>query len=77
MTKITNGVLLLQFFNTGLLILIVNADLADVSPLLAKFFYGGYYDYSPTWYENVGNTLLHTMFLNAFMPLVFELSEIM
>ena len=31
MTKITNGVLLVLFFNTGILMLIVNANLSEVS----------------------------------------------
>ena len=54
MTKITNGVLLVLFFNTGILITIVNANLTEVSPGLGTIFNGVYYDYSPTWYAKIG-----------------------
>ena len=75
MTKITNGVLLVLFFNTGILMLIVNANLSEVSGTLGHIFDGQYYDYSPTWYAKIGNTLVHTMLLNAFMPIIFEALE--
>lgn len=75
MTKITNGVLLVLFFNTGILMLIVNANLSEVSNYLGQIFDGQYYDYSPTWYSKPGNTLVHTMLLNAFMPFIFEALE--
>ena len=76
MTKITNGVLLVLFFNTGMLLNLVNANLSDVSPMLGSIFNGAYYDYSPAWYAKVGNTLVHTMLLNAFMPIIFESLQI-
>ena len=72
MTKITNGVLLVLFFNTGMLLVLVNANLGDVSEELGSLFNGVYYDYSPSWYAKIGNTLVHTMALNAFMPIIFE-----
>ena len=55
MTRITNGVFIVLFFNTGLLLLMANANLADVSGWLSGFFNGSYYDYSPAWYQKVGN----------------------
>ena len=72
MTKITNGVFLLQFFNTAILLILVNANLSDVSSFLGNIFDGTFYDYSPQWYATVGNTLIETMLLNAFMPPIFE-----
>ena len=52
MTKICNGVLLVVFLNTGVLILIVNANLseAQVIPLLGRILHGRYDDYSPSWF---------------------------
>ena len=72
MQKITNGVFLVLFFNTGLLILLVNANLSEMSSLLGSIFNGVYYDYSPDWYVKIGYTLVQTMLVNAFMPIIFE-----
>ena len=54
MTKITNGVFLVLFFNTGMLITLINANLSEVSNPLSTIFNGVYYDYSPTWYSKIG-----------------------
>lgn len=72
MTKITNGVFIALFFNTAILLLLTNANLSDVSGALGKLFKGTFYDYQPRWYATVGNTLVNTMILNAFMPPVYE-----
>lgn len=40
--------------------------------MVGTVFQGVYYDYSPRWYSRVGNTLVHTMLVNAFMPIIFE-----
>ena len=77
MTKITNGVFLVLFFNTGMLITLINANLSEVSTPLGTIFNGVYYDYSPTWYSKIGQTLVHTMLLNAFMPIILEAEEIL
>jgi len=50
-----------QFLNTGILILLINAKLDKIS-----FWQGKFRDISPLWYENVGSTLLATMFINIF-----------
>ena len=72
MTKIINGVFIVLFFNTAILLLLVNANLSDVSGLLGRVFDGRFYDYSPQWYVTVGDQLVQTMLLNAFMPPIFE-----
>ena len=79
MTKITNGVFLALFFNTGILLLLVYANLSEVSLGLfglAKIFQGPYPDYTSDWYKIVGGTLVSTMLLNAFMPPVYEFQAI-
>ena len=58
MTKITNGVFIVLFFNTGILLTLVNANLSDISSVLGNFSYGTFYDYSTRWYATVGNTLV-------------------
>eukprot|EP00354_Favella_ehrenbergii_P005353 CAMPEP_0170455478 /NCGR_PEP_ID=MMETSP0123-20130129/3432_1 /TAXON_ID=182087 /ORGANISM="Favella ehrenbergii, Strain Fehren 1" /LENGTH=116 /DNA_ID=CAMNT_0010718635 /DNA_START=417 /DNA_END=766 /DNA_ORIENTATION=- len=45
MTKITNAVYYVLFFNSGLLLLLTDANLSDVSPTLGVIFQGSYYDY--------------------------------
>ena len=72
MTRIINGVFIVLFFNTGILLLLVNANLNDVSSLLGNLFDGRFYDYSPQWYVTVGDKLVQTMLLNAFMPPIYE-----
>jgi hypothetical protein len=72
MTRIINGVFIVLFFNTGVLLLLVNANLSDISGLLGKIFDGRFFDYSPQWYVSVGDKLVQTMLLNAFMPPIFE-----
>ena len=49
------------FFNTGVLFLLTNANLSDVSPRLGSILQSTYYDYSPRWYAMVGATLVQTM----------------
>ena len=72
MTKITNGVFIGLFFNTGILLTLSNSNLSDVSDPLAMIFNKTFYDYSPEWYATVGSTLVSTMLLNAFMPPGYE-----
>ena len=74
MTKITNGVFIGLFFNTGILLTLSNSNLSDVSDPLALIFDKTFYDYSPEWYATVGSTLVSTMLLNAYMPPVYEFS---
>lgn len=50
MSRITNGVFVALFFNTGILLLLTNANVADVSDWLSGVFSGQFYDYSPNWY---------------------------
>ncbi len=76
MARITNGVFIVLFFNTGLLITLANANLSDVSTWLGSIFDGTHYDYSPNWHSKVGYLLVQTMVLNAFYPPIFEVIEI-
>jgi len=44
---ITNGVFVTQFFNTAILLLMVNANVAEVGLPLASIFAGPFYDFTP------------------------------
>lgn len=68
LTSITNGVFIAQFFNTGILLTLVNANLNEQLPAaLGVFFQGKYYDYDQLWYQEVGTKIVQTMFINAFV----------
>lgn len=57
--SITNGVFYALFFNTGILITLVNANMTEHQPkFLTKYVRGLYYDYSPEWYQNVGEKIV-------------------
>ena len=73
MTRITNGVFIALFFNTGILLVLSEANLSDVSDIASVIFDDTFYDYSPQWYATIGKTLVTTMLINAFMPPIFEL----
>lgn len=48
LSSITNGVFFAQFFNTGILLLLVNGNLTEHPPyFLTKYFRGPFYDYMP------------------------------
>ena len=72
LTKITNGVFAAQFFNTAILILLVYANLEEVSPRLGNILDGQFRDYEPRWYTIVGNNIVQTMALTAIMPAITE-----
>lgn len=72
MTKIVNGVFLVLFFNTGIILVLVQANLSDVSNGLSNVFDGPFYDYSPKWYASVGATIVSKMLLASLMPPIYE-----
>jgi hypothetical protein len=48
LSSITNGVFIAQFFNTGILLLLVNANLSEHPGIpLSSYARGPFYDYSP------------------------------
>ena len=67
-----NGVFILLFFNTGIIVTLVQANLSDVSTGLSNVFDGPFYDYSPQWYNVVGNTIVLKMAIAALMPPIYE-----
>lgn len=73
MTNITNGVFIALFFNTAILLLLVQANLEEINPgFLGEIFKGSFKDYTPKWYALVGETLVSTMALNSIMPPIYE-----
>ena len=72
LTKITNGVFLAQFFNTALVLLLVEANFSETFTFAAGAFNGAYPDYVPSWYEVTGDTFVQTMLINAFFPVIMQ-----
>jgi len=60
-----------QFFNTGFIILLVNANLTEHEPVeFTKLIKGPFYDYMPQWYIDVGMKIVLTMTINMIMPII-------
>lgn len=68
---ITNGIFIVQFFNTALLLLLVNANLDEQSGLFSLVFSGAVPDFNSWWFSDIGNTLVGAMMFNVYWP-VFE-----
>lgn len=70
-SSITNGVFYAQFFNTGFLLLLVNANATEHNPeFITKYMKGPYHDYMPDWYLDVGLKITQAMVINSIMPYV-------
>lgn len=55
----TNCVFYGQFMNTGVMLLLVNANLQEHDPqVITSYFHGPFYDYMPQWYAEVGQKIL-------------------
>lgn len=71
LASITNGVFLAQFFNTGFLLTLVNANMEEFNWFPAKYITAGqYHDYMPAWYADVGQKITQTLLIQAIMPYI-------
>jgi hypothetical protein len=79
LASITNGVFIAQFFNTGILLTLVNANMSEHDPkfLTALVSSGRFYDYMPLWYHVVGNKIVKAMIINSIMPYVTVATSLM
>ena len=78
MTKITNGIFVAQFFNTGLIYLLVTANFGDTIPFLAGVFSGPNLDYDSSWYSTTGYLLIQTMLINmVLLPIMQVVNDLM
>lgn len=67
---ITNGVFIVQFFNTAFLLLMVNANMSEQGSFLGIFSRAkGYPDFNSQWFSNIGATLIGAMMFNVYWPL--------
>ena len=61
-------ILIMQFINIAVVILIVNINLFENGLLGFPVFAGDYDDLNSDWYAQVGKTISFTLFLNIFTP---------
>lgn len=67
----TNGVFIAQFFNTGFVLTLVNANMTEHEPKwITRFIANKFYDYVPAWYTHVGFLIVKTMLINSIMPYI-------
>ena len=68
---ITNGVFIVQFFNTALLLLMVNANLAEQGSFFSIFSRSvGMPDFNTQWFNDIGTTLVGAMLFNVYWPVI-------
>lgn len=69
----------LSFFNTALLILIVNCNFSESeNPVLRRFLsIGAYTDFNTKWYAKMGPVLFFTFILNILVPIKLKLIQAM
>lgn len=58
-----------QFFNTGVIVLLVNSNLFNFLNLIGN---SGFADFERQWYNRVGGALIITLFIQAFSPHVVQ-----
>ena len=67
------AVFAIQFINTDLIVLLMNADLSQIWPnshLENTFYQGLYGDFTLNWYKNIGKLLVDTMIFNIYWPVL-------
>jgi len=63
-------IFIMQFINTAIILVLVNADFVAVSNALPNFplFTGKYTDLNAGWYVDVGSLIIFSLILNVFIP---------
>ena len=72
---ITHFIFICQFFNTGCLILLANANFKNqlgLKYLDGMVTYGKKSDFDQEWFKNTGSTLVESMLINSVLPLILE-----
>ena len=69
LSKTTSITFYVQFFNSALLLLLVNANLTE-QPFAFGLNAGSMSDFNGNWFRTVGNVLIAAMFFNLYYPLL-------
>lgn len=64
-------IFIVQFINTDLIILFMNADLSQTGAMFfEKFNHGIHPDFTVDWYKDIGLTLINAMVFNIYFPII-------
>lgn len=69
LSKTTTVTFLVQFFNTAFLLLLVGANMSE-QPITFWLTGGQFSDFNSMWFRSIGNTLIGTMWFNAWFPIL-------
>lgn len=69
LSKTTTVTFIVQFFNTAFLLLLVGANLSE-QPITFWLNGGQFSDFNSTWFRSIGNTIIGTMWFNAWFPIL-------
>lgn len=70
-SRIMIFVFIVQFINTDLIILLMNADLSQTGwPWFISFNRGVHPDFTVSWYKDIGLTLINAMVFNIYWPVL-------
>ena len=72
LSKTTTVTFLVQFFNTAFLLLLVGANMSE-QPITFLLDGGQFSDFDQMWFRSIGNTIIGTMWFNAFFPVLESL----
>ena len=73
MSYVTSFVFYATWANTGWVAMIANSHLADQKiPIFSNYLRGADPDFDASWYQNVGKTILTSMLVNMFMPIIMN-----
>jgi hypothetical protein len=69
LSKTTNVTFVVQFFNTALLLMLVQGNFSE-QPITFWLDNGAYTDFNPAWFLAIGNIIIGTMRFNSVYPLI-------
>ena len=65
----TNVTFYVQFFNSGVLLMLINADLSE-QPFSFGLTSGHFSDFNARWFKTIGNILVGAMTFNMYYPVI-------
>ena len=69
LSKTTSVTFIVQFFNSGVLLLLINANLSE-QPFSFGLTSGSLSDFNGRWFQTIGNVLVGAMIFNTYYPIL-------
>lgn len=67
---ITDGVFIVQYFNTGMLLLFCNANMSEQGFPFSMISFGSIADFNSTWFNDIGYSMCYAILYNVFWPIL-------